>query len=52
MNLFRAGLVEHNEDTTTLLGARLNQLHSSCYDENSHNLLKQDLITHFGNVQE
>ena len=47
MNLFRAGLVEHNEDTTTLLGARLSQLYSSSYDENGYNLLKQDLIAHF-----
>lgn len=52
MNLFRVGLAEHNEDATTLLGAQLSQLHSSCYDENGHNSLKQDLIAHFGNVEE
>ena len=52
MNLFGAGLVEYNEDTATLLGARLSQLCSSYYNDNGHNLLKQDLIAHFGNAQE
>ena len=52
MNLFRAELVDHNDETTTMLGARLSQLDSSSYDENDHNLLKQDVVAHFGTAIE
>ena len=47
IELFGAELVDYNDDTTTMLGARLSQLYSSSYDENGYNLLKQDLIAHF-----
>ena len=52
MNLFGTGLVECNEEITTLVRARLSQLYSSTYNKNGHNLLKLDLLAHFENAVE
>ena len=48
LNLFGIGLIDQDMKATTLIRSRLGLSFSSACNENDHNLLKSDLIAHFG----
>ena len=47
LNLFGTNEVECDPQLTSLIGARLARIYANSNDENSHNILKSDVLAEF-----